>query len=93
MSTEDSFSELPDPVPGARRGTTSAQQSPAGQSAVAPAPPGAVPMAPGDQAAPGTPGTGEGTCPVCNGQGRDGAGKACPHCGGTGKVIVGIGGA
>jgi DnaJ-class molecular chaperone len=50
------------------------------------------PMAPGDQAPPGTPGTGENVCPQCGGTGRLGA-SACPTCQGTGKVIAGIGGA
>jgi DnaJ-class molecular chaperone len=49
------------------------------------------PTHPGDEAAPGTPGTGEDVCRCCNGSGTlDGA--ACPDCGGTGKVIEGIGG-
>ena len=47
---------------------------------------------PGDQAAPGTPGTGENVCPVCRGSGRVEA-QACETCGGTGKVIEGTGGA
>jgi hypothetical protein len=47
---------------------------------------------PGDEAVPGTPGTGENICPVCNGSGRSDAGE-CQNCGGTGKVIEGIGGA
>lgn len=47
---------------------------------------------PGDEAAPGTPGTGENICPVCNGSGRRDTGE-CQNCGGTGKVIEGIGGA
>ncbi|MCQ4277776.1 hypothetical protein NA643_01630 [Pseudomonas stutzeri] len=46
----------------------------------------------GDEAPPGTPGTGENICPVCNGSGRTEAGE-CKNCGGTGKVIEGIGGA
>jgi hypothetical protein len=47
---------------------------------------------PGDEAQPGTPGTGEDLCQVCHGTGRvDGA--TCPNCGGDGKVIAGIGGA
>lgn len=49
-------------------------------------------MAPGDQAPPGTPSTGEDVCPECGGSGRLGA-NACPNCLGSGKVIVGIGGA
>lgn len=47
---------------------------------------------PGDDAQPGTPGTGENLCPDCSGTGkRDN--KPCPTCGGTGKVIEGVGGA
>ncbi len=49
-------------------------------------------MNPGDQAPPGTPGTGENVCPKCGGSGRL-QGEQCPNCGGTGKVIEGIGGA
>jgi hypothetical protein len=47
---------------------------------------------PGDEAAPGTPGTGEDICRHCNGSGKV-DGKACPECNGTGKVVEGIGGA
>jgi hypothetical protein len=47
---------------------------------------------PGDQAPPGTPGAGENICPECGGKGtRDG--QPCANCGGTGKVIEGVGGA
>ncbi len=48
-------------------------------------------MNPGDDAAPGTPGTGEDVCPECNGSGRKGSGS-CENCGGSGKVIKGISG-
>jgi DnaJ-class molecular chaperone len=49
-------------------------------------------MVPGDEAPPGTEGTGEDLCPACNGDGRaDGA--ECPECAGTGRVVKGIGGA
>lgn len=51
----------------------------------------AEPTNPGDDAAPGTPGTGEDICPKCNGSGRIDGGE-CPECGGTGKVVQGIGG-
>ncbi|MBR0552386.1 hypothetical protein [Stakelama marina] len=46
---------------------------------------------PGDEAEPGTLGTGEDICPRCNGSGRI-DGKTCPECGGSGKVTEGIGG-
>jgi len=46
---------------------------------------------PGDDAAPGTPGTGENVCPDCKGSGRLGN-APCKTCGGTGKVIEGISG-
>lgn len=49
------------------------------------------PAKPGDEAPPGTPGTGENLCPRCSGSGQIEA-KACPDCNGTGKVIAGIGG-
>jgi DnaJ-class molecular chaperone len=49
-------------------------------------------MNPGDEALPGTPGTGEDICRVCKGSGKV-DGRACPNCGGAGKVIQGIGGA
>lgn len=47
---------------------------------------------PGDEAAPGTPGTGEDICPLCHGQGRI-MHTRCPNCGGSGKIVRGIGGA
>ena len=47
---------------------------------------------PGDEAPPGTPGTGEDICRACRGTGKQ-DGKDCPECGGTGKVIEGVGGA
>jgi hypothetical protein len=46
---------------------------------------------PGDEAPPGTPGTGEDACPQCRGPGRS-EGNPCPNCGGSGKVVEGIGG-
>ncbi|MDB5964870.1 MAG: hypothetical protein JWQ72_1370 [Polaromonas sp.] len=51
---------------------------------------GAV-LNPGDDAAPGTPGTGEALCRACGGSGRLG-GTPCAACGGTGKVVAGMGG-
>jgi len=49
------------------------------------------PPAPGDEAAPGTPGTGENICRHCNGTGEH-DGIPCPVCNGTGKVIEGLAG-
>jgi hypothetical protein len=70
------------------RGTEGRNDQPAGRP-----PTGGRPdLAPGDEAAPGTPSTGESICPQCGGSGRLGA-SSCPNCLGTGKVIVGIGGA
>jgi hypothetical protein len=69
------------------RGTGGRPDQPAG-----PAPAAQSPMAPGDEAPPGTPGTGEKVCPQCGGSGRAGA-SSCPTCQGTGKVNAGIGGA
>jgi hypothetical protein len=86
MSTEASFAD--DPAP----------QRPSSDQPAGPVP-GTQPnepsphLAPGDQAAPGTPGTGEDVCPQCGGSGRTDEGRACPECEGTGKVTVGIGGA
>ncbi|TLX53267.1 hypothetical protein DN824_16685 [Stutzerimonas nosocomialis] len=51
-----------------------------------------TPLNPGDQAEPGTSGTGENICPRCAGTGRV-ADRDCANCGGTGKIIEGIGGA
>lgn len=50
------------------------------------------PMNPGDDAPPGTPGTGEDICPRCRGSGKADGGRDCPDCGGTGKIVEGIGG-
>jgi DnaJ-class molecular chaperone len=47
--------------------------------------------APGDDAPPGTAGTGENVCPVCGGAGRV-DGQLCSNCEGTGIVTEGIGG-
>jgi len=46
---------------------------------------------PGDEAAPGTPGTGEDICPLCHGHRRI-MHTRCPNCGGSGKIVRGIGG-
>ena len=49
------------------------------------------PLNPGDDATPGTAGTGENLCPDCKGTGKV-EGEACPNCDGTGVVTEGIGG-
>jgi DnaJ-class molecular chaperone len=48
-------------------------------------------ITPGDDAAPGTEGTGENLCPTCSGSGQK-DGSVCPTCDGSGKVVEGIGG-
>jgi len=48
-------------------------------------------MNPGDDAVEGTPGTGEDVCAICEGNGLIGN-TPCDNCGGTGRVIEGIGG-
>lgn len=45
--------------------------------------------APGDEAAPGTPGTGEDICPVCGGSGET-EGSTCEACLGRGRIVRGI---
>jgi DnaJ-class molecular chaperone len=52
----------------------------------------AGPTNPGDEAPPGTPGTGENVCRSCGGTGKQGS-ESCPECGGTGRVTEGVGGA
>lgn len=52
---------------------------------------GAAGTEPGDDAPPGTPGTGENLCPDCAGAGTV-ENARCQTCGGTGKVVTGIGG-
>ncbi|MEH2517153.1 putative RNA-binding Zn-ribbon protein involved in translation (DUF1610 family) [Bradyrhizobium sp. AZCC 1610] len=47
---------------------------------------------PGDEAARGTPGTGDDICPECGGEGRI-DGSPCPNCGGGGIITRAIGGA
>ncbi|WP_031364523.1 hypothetical protein [Caballeronia sordidicola] len=55
-------------------------------------------LIPGDEAPPGTPGTGENLCPARDGSGKQDSQK-CEQCTGTGtgtgtgKMIEGIGGA
>lgn len=48
-------------------------------------------MNPGDEAPPGTPGTGEDLCAECHGSGKQ-DGQPCAACGGSGKVTRAIGG-
>jgi len=50
------------------------------------------PKRPADEAAAGTPGTGETICRACGGTGRDETGAPCPECEGTGRITAGIGG-
>jgi hypothetical protein len=47
----------------------------------------ANPRSPGDEAAPGSPQTGEDICPECNGSGKKADQTACPNCGGSGRVV------
>lgn len=49
-------------------------------------------LKPADEAAPGTPGTGDALCPTCGGSGTVN-GRPCADCAGTGVVTQGIGGA
>lgn len=51
--------------------------------------PAGATLNPGDQAPPGTPGTGENVRPTCNGAKTLDA-KPCPTCGGTGIVMEGV---
>ena len=50
-----------------------------------------APLNPGDEAPPDAPGVGEDTCQACHGSGTV-EGSRCAICGGTGKVVQGIGG-
>jgi DnaJ-class molecular chaperone len=47
---------------------------------------------PGDEAPPGSLGTGEAICRKCRGTGHV-EGHDCPDCGGTGRITEGVGGA
>lgn len=86
MSTEATFADSPEPIDPPPAGAPAPTGQPVPGS-------GAAPLAPGDQAAPGTPGTGEDICPDCGGSGAGNNGTPCTTCAGTGKIIVGIGGA
>jgi RecJ-like exonuclease len=50
-----------------------------------------TPIHPGDEATPGTPGAGEDVCAHCADTGTMPGGASCALCGGTGKVMRGIG--
>ncbi|SDD17201.1 hypothetical protein [Paraburkholderia lycopersici] len=50
-----------------------------------------TPLNPGDQGPPDAPGVGEDLCSACHGTGLV-EGQRCAVCGGTGKVLQGIGG-
>lgn len=52
---------------------------------------GSAKVNPGDEATPGTPGTGENVCPACKGTGKL-ENAACQNCGGTGVVVTGLAG-
>ena len=54
--------------------------------------PGHPDLNPGDVTEPGTPNAGEDLCPHCGGEGHHEDGSECSLCGGTGKVIEGVGG-
>ena len=47
---------------------------------------------PGDEAQPGTPGAAEDICDQCSGSGKLENGAECSACGGSGRVMRGIGG-
>jgi len=79
-----------DPTAGA-----SAQQGGGHPTGGAPSPVrvnGGQDLSPGDEAAPGTVGSGDDVCPVCSGSGKNASGGACPNCRGTGIITEGIGG-
>jgi hypothetical protein len=76
-----------------RASSPAAQDQPAERGGRAGAQAPTRPMAPGDEAPAGSPGTGEDVCPACGGSGRADDGGACTTCAGAGTVTVGIGGA
>ncbi|MCR0983285.1 DUF2934 domain-containing protein [Roseomonas populi] len=71
--------------------SSSGQQPELTAEGATPASDSAPQLNPGDDAAPGTPGTGEDVCPDCQGSGRL-QGRTCETCGGTGIVIKGVAG-
>ena len=78
----------------AKQGEHSRQDrgTPAGESSDRTAQPASPELVPGDEASPGTPGTGEDVCPQCRGTGQV-QNSRCPNCRGTGRVVKAIGGA
>jgi hypothetical protein len=81
--------------PAAAGGGQAGAQAGSQQSGGAPSPVqvGGTPgLSPGDEAAPGTVGSGDDVCPVCAGSGKNAGGGACPNCRGTGIITEGIGG-
>lgn len=89
-------SSAPKPVDLARESVAGEEDPGASVDQSVPPPREGAPVAsapvPGDEAPPGTPGSGEGLCPRCGGSGRvDSA--PCQNCNGTGKVNRAIGGA
>ncbi|MDH6165478.1 hypothetical protein M2282_000606 [Variovorax boronicumulans] len=78
--------------PGAFDESVAGEEDPGASVELAATPPPASAPGEGDEAAPGTPGTGEALCPKCGGSGRGLGGATCPECSGTGKVTQGIGG-
>jgi hypothetical protein len=54
--------------------------------------PSPLPLRPGDEAPPGTPGSGENLCRHCGGNGRMPDGSRCMVCDGTGRVTEELGG-
>jgi len=79
--------------PGAALDAQPPAEPPAGREARTPDPaPSRKPLAAGDEAAAGTPGTGETVCDRCGGRGTIDGGARCPVCSGSGKLIHGIGG-
>ncbi len=90
MNTPHRPTHPPAPVDLARESVAGEEDPGASlDQALTPTPPA---PAPGDEAPPGTPGSGEDVCPRCGGSGRIGDGM-CPVCSGSGKVNRAIGGA
>ena len=83
---------MPSPSKQQPSSSQSPASSPSGNDRDAVQAPNAAPMNPGDEAPAGTPGTGENICPVCHGDGKV-SGAACANCGGSGRIVAGIGGA